>query len=155
MQCSAVLYYSCCTVLCCAVFCIALLGTSQDSTEHQCETFSSKSTEDHDTTRYNAIRRNATSSESTSIQSKQINPIHLVSVTRFPSFRTQTLENLSRYIWKNRFLSNPDPGENLVSGNLVMETWCILRSKLGQHSTPPGEVIVIVIVTVNSNGNSK
>ena len=26
---------------------------------------------------------------------------------------------------RNGFLSNPDPGENLVSGNLVMETGCI------------------------------
>ena len=26
---------------------------------------------------------------------------------------------------KKGFLSNPDPGENLVSGNLVMETGCI------------------------------
>ena len=25
---------------------------------------------------------------------------------------------------KQRFLSNPDPGENLVSGNLVLETGC-------------------------------
>ena len=50
--------------------------------------------------------------------------VHPVSITRFPSFRTQTLENLSRYLWKKRFLSNPDPGENLVSGNLVMETGC-------------------------------
>ena len=50
--------------------------------------------------------------------------LHPVSVTRFPSFRTQTLENLSHYLRKKRFLSNPDPGENLVSGNLVMETGC-------------------------------
>ena len=25
---------------------------------------------------------------------------------------------------ENGFLSNPDPGENLVSGNLVLETGC-------------------------------
>ena len=48
--------------------------------------------------------------------------LHPVSVRRFPSFRTQPLENLSRYQWKQRFLSNPAPGENLLSGNLVMET---------------------------------
>ena len=59
--------------------------------------------------------------------------VHLVSITRFPSFRTQTLENLSHYLWtKNRFLSNPDPGKNLVSGNLVMETGCT-RSFEVQH----------------------
>ena len=50
--------------------------------------------------------------------------LHPVSVRRFPSFRTQTLENLSRYLWTNGFLSNPDPGENLVMENLVMETGC-------------------------------
>ena len=52
--------------------------------------------------------------------------IHPVSITRLPSFRTQTLENLSVDSVKNGFLSNPDPGENLVSGNLVMETGCIV-----------------------------
>ena len=52
------------------------------------------------------------------------NGLHPVSVTRFPSFRTQTLENLSHYLWTNGFLSNPDPGENLVMENLVMETGC-------------------------------
>ena len=51
--------------------------------------------------------------------------VHPVSVTRFPSFRTQPLENLSHYLRKKGFLSNPDPGENLLSGNLVMETGCI------------------------------
>ena len=50
--------------------------------------------------------------------------IHPVSITRFPSFRTQTLEDLSVDSVRNRFLSNPDPGESLVSGNLVMETGC-------------------------------
>ena len=49
--------------------------------------------------------------------------VHPVSITRFPSFRTQTLENLSVDSVKDGFLSNPDPGENLVSGNLVLETW--------------------------------
>ena len=51
--------------------------------------------------------------------------LHPVSITRFPSFRTQTLENISVDSVKHRFLSNPDPGENLVSGNLVMETGCM------------------------------
>ena len=40
------------------------------------------------------------------------------------AFRTQPLENLSHYLWTNGFLSNPAPGENLLSGNLVMETGC-------------------------------
>ena len=31
---------------------------------------------------------------------------------------------LSHYLWTNGLLSNPAPGENLVSGNLVMETGC-------------------------------
>ena len=37
--------------------------------------------------------------------------IHQVSVTRFPSFRTQPLENLSVDSVNNGFLSNPAPGE--------------------------------------------
>ena len=57
-------------------------------------------------------------------QNNKPRPVHPVSVTRFPSFRTQTLENLSRYLWTKKILSNPDPGENLVSGNLVVETGC-------------------------------
>ena len=50
--------------------------------------------------------------------------VHPVSITRFPSFRTQPLENLSVDSVKNGFQSNPAPGENLESGNLVMETGC-------------------------------
>ena len=46
-------------------------------------------------------------------------------IYRFPSFRTQTLESLSHYLWTNGLLSNPGPGENLVRGNLVMETGCM------------------------------
>ena len=49
-----------------------------------------------------------------------------VSVRRFPSFWTQPLENLSIDSATNGFLSNPAPGKNLVSGNLVMETGCTL-----------------------------
>ena len=64
--------------------------------------------------------------------------VHPVSVRRFPSFRTQRLENLSRYLWTNGFLSNPAPGENLLSGNLVMETGCrearpLCQSSRGSH----------------------
>ena len=51
-----------------------------------------------------------------------VSTLHPVSVRRFPSFRTQPLENLSHHLWTNGFLSNPAPGENLESGNLVMET---------------------------------
>ena len=60
-----------------------------------------------------------------------IRQVHPVSITRSPSFRTQTLENLTPLPMKKRFLSNPDPGENLVSGNLVMETGCSARQ--GSH----------------------
>ena len=56
----------------------------------------------------------------------RINVLHPVSVRRFPSFRTQPLENLSADSVTNRFLSNPAPGENIISGNLVMETGCIM-----------------------------
>ena len=34
---------------------------------------------------------------------------------------------------QNGFLSNPDPGENLVSGNLVMETGCMGARIRGAH----------------------
>ena len=33
----------------------------------------------------------------------------------------------SHYLWTNGFLSNPAPGENLLSGNLVMETGCTMQ----------------------------
>ena len=35
---------------------------------------------------------------------------------------------------QKRFLSNPAPGENLLSGNLVMETWC---TGVCEKNTPP------------------
>ena len=35
--------------------------------------------------------------------------VHLVSVRRFPSFRTQPLENLSQYLWKKRISEQPSP----------------------------------------------
>ena len=35
--------------------------------------------------------------------------VHPVSITRFPSFRTQTLENLSRYLWTKRVPEQPRP----------------------------------------------
>ena len=58
-----------------------------------------------------------------------------VSVRRFPSFRTQPLENLSHYLWTNGFLRNPALGENLLSGNLVMETGCTAGIRL--RAVPP------------------
>ena len=54
--------------------------------------------------------------------SRRIPHLHPVSVRRFPSFRTQPLKNLSHYLWKEGLLSNPAPGENILSGNLVKET---------------------------------
>ena len=54
------------------------------------------------------------------------NRLHPVFITRFPSFRTQPLESLSIDSVKNGFLRSPAPGENLESGNLVMETGCII-----------------------------
>ena len=33
---------------------------------------------------------------------------------------------------KNTYLSNPAPGESLLSGNLVMETGCTLVSRFGR-----------------------
>ena len=63
--------------------------------------------------------------------------LHPVSVRRFPSFRTQPLENLSRHQRKKTYLSNPAPGENILSGNLVMETGCsILYHNIVHHSIP-------------------
>ena len=64
--------------------------------------------------------------------------IHPVSITRFPFFRTQPLENLSVDSVKNGFLSNPAPGENLESGNLVMETGCIPYYITLNHGLPEG-----------------
>ena len=48
---------------------------------------------------------------------------------------------------KKRFLSNPDPGENLVSGNLVMENGCRTphgrrlhdARRAGEHQVGQGE----------------
>ena len=44
-------------------------------------------------------------------RSSRSDTVHPVSVTRFPSFRTQPLENLSHYLWNKRLPSNPAPGE--------------------------------------------
>ena len=88
-----------------------------------------------------------------SIMFYELHNLHPVSITRFPSFRTQTLENLSVDSVENGFLSNPDPGENLASGNLVMETGCTV----GLHNfnlrifslrvSNPGKLIVDVFLT--------
>ena len=55
-------------------------------------------------------------------------PLQL-SCTRSPSqdfrlFGPRPWKILATTYEQKRFLSNPDPGENLVSGNLVMETGC-------------------------------
>ena len=72
-----------------------------------------------------AFKRSARGGDRSSAQrARSKRTLHPVSITRLPSFRTQTLENLSRYLCTNGFLSNPDPGENLVRGNLIMETGC-------------------------------
>ena len=63
--------------------------------------------------------------------------LHPVSMTRFPSFRTQPLENLSVDSVKNGFLSNPAPGENLESGNLAMETGCTCLHFWIMFRSPP------------------
>ena len=63
--------------------------------------------------------------------------IHPVSVRRFPSFWTQPLENLSVDSVTNGFLSNPAPGENILSGNLVMETGCTPRPGSRTPCHPP------------------
>ena len=42
--------------------------------------------------------------------------IHPVSVTRFPSFRTQTLENLSRYLWNKWVPEQPRPWRKSCDG---------------------------------------
>ena len=63
--------------------------------------------------------------------------VHPVSVRRFPSFRTQPLENLTPLPMTSIFLSNPAPGENLLSGNLVMETGCILHPAGGGQKRAP------------------
>ena len=51
--------------------------------------------------------------------------VHPVSITRFPLRRLSPGAGLLRYVCTNGFLSNADPGESLVRGNLVMETGCI------------------------------
>ena len=42
--------------------------------------------------------------------------LHPVSVTRFPSFRTQTLENLSRYLWSKWVPEQPRPWRKSCDG---------------------------------------
>ena len=79
--------------------------------------------------------------------------LHPVSITRFPSFRTQTLESLSVDSVKNGLLSNPDPGENLVSGNLVMETGCTTTCHWPGSGTGEGEgantfIVLLLLVEV-------
>ena len=87
-----------------------------------------------------------------------LSELHPVSITRFPSFRTQTLENLSVASVKNGFLSNPAPGENLESGNLVMETGCIVLRHLTSRPDAPSAyktvktIIVMIIMIIMETG---
>ena len=49
--------------------------------------------------------------------------LHPVSVRRFPSFRTQPLEKPQQLPMNKTTSEQPSP-ENILSGNLVMETGC-------------------------------
>ena len=56
--------------------------------------------------------------------------IHIHMYTRSPledsrHFGPSPWKILRHYLWTNGFLSNPAPGENIISGNLVMETGCM------------------------------
>ena len=48
-------------------------------------------------------------------------PLHPVSVRRFPSFRTQPLENVKPLPMSKWVPEQPSPWRNLLSGNPVME----------------------------------
>ena len=63
---------------------------------------------------------------------QSLRTVHPVSITRFASFRTQPLESLSVDSVQKTHLSNPAPGENLESGNLVMETGCTQGGRAGR-----------------------
>ena len=66
---------------------------------------------------------------------------------------------------KNIFLSNPAPGENLVSGNLVMETGCTRRRRSWTRATSVSpwagserhsqinHVIIIIIISSSSSSS--
>ena len=67
--------------------------------------------------------------------------IYICIYTRSPSqdfrlFGPRPWNILATTYENKRFLSNPDPGENLVSGNLVMETGCI-------YVVVPGELLLL------------
>ena len=58
----------------------------------------------------------------------------------FRLFGPRPWKILRHYLWKIGFLSNPDPGENLVSGNLVMETGCVLHLHARQRVSEPRQL---------------
>ena len=67
-------------------------------------------------------------------------PAPISPYTRSPSqgfrlFEPRPWQILATTCEQKRFLSNPDPDENLVSGNLVMETGCTRLASLGLAST--------------------
>ena len=72
--------------------------------------------------------------------------------TRSPSqdsrlFGPRPCEILAATYGKNGFLSNPEPGEHLVSGNLVMETGCTAVG-LGWGLTPANLSYFVAVVFV-------
>ena len=74
--------------------------------------------------------------------------VHPVSVRRFPSFRTQPLENLTPLPMtkKNRFLSNPAPGENLLSGNLLWRPGVSRKTAAAEMGLKDGSLPMIVTI---------
>ena len=64
--------------------------------------------------------------------------LHPIPVTRFRSFRTQPLANLSAAVKlpiKIQTFSDPTLGTNLVRENLVMVTWCTTLNR--RRGAPP------------------
>ena len=49
---------------------------------------------------------------------------------------------------KKRFLSNPAPGENILSGNLVMETGCMNTYVLSSSRKPSGRFLMVSVVDI-------
>ena len=83
--------------------------------------------------------------------------IHPVPVRRFPSSRTQPLENLTRLPMNNGFLSDPAPGENILSGNLVTVSFHNFKSqnfKLSVSNPESKSVAYLSVLSQISNCQS-